>query len=195
MCLGLTLLSILSNKRFGQGFVTNAWNCFSDGKVWSPTVPNDFLWHNQMQWHLPLVFNKILFISLFVGCFPSWRSIFYHKSDYFDINITSFQSWVAIFHLRPRLAFLYHSSYDMPKAWSFYKDYQVSFLDRDMSWNAWNRFSWCYFVNIRILWISMKPICLQGILRRHPDRGTWTSFTSWKTYLHSYRFFSITGFR
>ena len=31
-------------------------------------------------------------------------------------------------------------------------------------------------------------------VRRHPDRGTWTSFTSWKPYIQSYRFFCIRGF-
>ena len=36
---------------------------------------------------------------------------------------------------------------------------------------------------------------LQEILRRYPDRGTWTSFTSLKPYIQSYRFFCIRGFR
>ena len=36
---------------------------------------------------------------------------------------------------------------------------------------------------------------MQEILRRHPDRGTLASFTSWKPYTQSYRFFSVRGFR
>ena len=31
--------------------------------------------------------------------------------------------------------------------------------------------------------------CLQETLRRHLDRGTWTPFTSWKSYIRSDRFF------
>ena len=34
----------------------------------------------------------------------------------------------------------------------------------------------------------------QEILRRHPDRGTWTSFTSWEPYKQSDRLFCIRGF-
>ena len=34
-------------------------------------------------------------------------------------------------------------------------------------------------------------VCKKKILRRHPDQGTWTPFTSWKSYIQSDRFFDI----
>ena len=34
---------------------------------------------------------------------------------------------------------------------------------------------------------------MQETLRRHPDRGTWTPFISWKPYIQSDRFFCIRG--
>ena len=38
---------------------------------------------------------------------------------------------------------------------------------------------------------SIQYVCLQETLRPHPDRGTWTPFTSWKPYIQSHKLFCI----
>ena len=38
---------------------------------------------------------------------------------------------------------------------------------------------------------SYVYLCLQETLRRHPDRGTWTPFTFWESYIQSDGFFCI----
>ena len=71
----------------------------------------------------------------------------------FKTNVTisisilqTFRSWVATSHLRPPMAFLSHNSSDTPGLAPLMNvlfwgrcDFPISFSDRDMSRNVWNR--------------------------------------------------------
>ena len=74
-----------------------------------------------------------------------------------------FRSWVAIFQPRPPMASLFRSLYGMPGlaprmdvlSWGR-RDFQISFLNRDTSRNAWNRHWGSFMVDTGILLNNMK---------------------------------------
>ena len=79
---------------------------------------------------------------------------FYDKRDDFNVHITILLSWVEIYQLRPPMASLSHSWYDMPGHvprmdvlfWGRY-DFQIRFSNRDTSRNAWNRYYRSFMVD------------------------------------------------
>ena len=66
-----------------------------------------------------------------------------------------FRSWLATFHLRQPMVFVYHNGYDMPGLAprlndSFWVlcDFHKSFSNSDMSGDVWNRLSGSFMINI-----------------------------------------------
>ena len=53
-------------------------------------------------------------LLLSIGRDGQLRTFLYDKRDDFSSISQTFRSWVAIFHLRQPIAFLFHSSYGMP---------------------------------------------------------------------------------
>ena len=88
----------------------------------------------------------------------------------FTTNVTiptfisqTFRSSAAIFHLRQPMVFLSHSSYGMPGLvplmnvlFEGRRDFHLSFLDWDMSWNVLNRPSGSLVVDMGISLNIMK---------------------------------------
>ena len=75
----------------------------------------------------------------------------------------TFRSWVVIFHLSQPMAFLSLNSYDTPGLTPRMNvlfwgpgDFPVSYSNRDISRNAWNRHSGSFMVDTGILFINMK---------------------------------------
>ena len=84
-------------------------------------------------------------------------SIYDKRDDFISISQT-YRSWVAIYQLRPSMASLSHSLYDMPGLAPRMDilscrrhDFQISFSNRDTSRNAWNRHSGLLLNNMKLL--------------------------------------------
>ena len=83
----------------------------------------------------------------------------------------SFLSWVAIYTLRPPMAYLSHSLYDMlglaPSmnvlCWGRH-DFQISFSNRDTSRNAWNRDYRSFVVDMGILSNNTKVLSQECLM-------------------------------
>ena len=91
----------------------------------------------------------IIFILLFFSLYPMTllSYIFLYVIHTISISILqNFRSWIATSNLRPPMAFLSHNSSDTPGlarlmnvlSWGRC-DFPISFSDRDMSRNVWNR--------------------------------------------------------
>ena len=91
----------------------------------------------------------------------------------------TFRSWVVIFHLRRPMAFLSLSLYDkhgcaprMNVLSLGPDDFPVSYANKDTLWNAWNRHSGSFMVNMGILFSNIKS----------PSDEFWMTFWPWTSY-------------
>ena len=85
-------------------------------------------------------------LLLSIGRDGQLHNSIYDKRDYFNFHITNCPFLSSNIQPRPPMASLFHSLYDMPGlaprmdflSWGR-RDFQISFSNRDMSRNAWNR--------------------------------------------------------
>ena len=102
-----------------------------------------------------------LLLSIWRDC--QLHTSIYDERDYFNFHIKTCLSWLVIFHLRQRMAFLSLNLYDTPGLAPRMNvlfwvpgDFPVSYSNMDTSWHAWNRHSGSFMVDTGILFSNMK---------------------------------------
>ena len=119
-------------------------------------IPDDTLSFNNQDFENPVYLefkdttesntsDSYLYLLLSICGDVQFHTFLYEKYDDFNFHITHSPPWVTLFHLRQPLAFLSHNLFYTPQHDSCMnvlfrgpRDFQISFLDRDMSVNDWS---------------------------------------------------------